>query len=208
MLYYKILATNPDSAKQIIRTLKNSKSWAKTNGNNLEIFTATGNDHTKHILGIAQEFGANITQIEKNQIPKSITQIPKREYVAFDGSVFTDKLGFCLYQKHNNPKLVNTRKERWKNCLGLASNQINKERKVRASKQVVARLEPNQDFNLDGAINSLDILESKLLQAFNEVSETRKNLIKIKEYDKLLADRDDYLKSVKMILNSNHEIKV
>ena len=69
MIYYKIQANNPDSAKQIIRTLKNSNTWVRVNGNPLEIYSATGNDHTKHVTGIANEFNATIAEITKDQIP-------------------------------------------------------------------------------------------------------------------------------------------
>jgi hypothetical protein len=41
MIYYKIKAKEESSATQIIRTLKNSRAWARTNGNPLEIYSCT-----------------------------------------------------------------------------------------------------------------------------------------------------------------------
>jgi hypothetical protein len=203
VIYYRIKAKEESSAKQIIRTLKNSFAWAKTNGNPLEIYSATGSEHTKHIPEIATRFNADVEVIEPGAIPQEIRNqggIPKREYIAFDGQVFTDKMIFLGYERNNNPAKVNTRKERWKNILNKG---VRKERKPRATKtDVVARLEPNQDFNLTGAINSLKILEDKLLQAYNDVAELRPKLEQIQEIEKLLKDKEDYLKSAKIILNS------
>ena len=196
MIYYKIQASNPDSANQIIRTLKNSHTWAKVNGNPLEIFSATGNDHTSHVTGIAQEFNATVSQINKEQIPVEIKAkggIPRREYLAFDGTPFTDKMLLAGYNRSNNPELVNTRHDRWKSLT----------RKPRSAKTaIVHRIEPNQDFNLAGVINSLDALEGRLLEAYNQVSEAKAKLIKVNDIEKLLRDRDEYLRSAKAVLAS------
>jgi hypothetical protein len=199
MIYYKIQAKEENSAIQIIRTLKNSHTWAKSNGNPLEVYSATGNEHQKHIPAIAQEFNATITEIEKDQIPEEIKAhggIPKREYIAFDGTVFTDKMLFNNYQRNNNPELVNTRKNRWKNIL--------KDRKPRLAKKPVTiyRVEPNQDFTLAGVINTLQILEDKLLKAYTEVSEVRKNLTGVADIQKLLQDKQDYLATAKHLLSA------
>jgi hypothetical protein len=201
VIYYRIKAKEESSAKQIIRTLKNSFAWAKTNGNPLEIYSATGSEHTKHIPEIATRFNADVEVIEPGAIPQEIRNqggIPKREYIAFDGQVFTDKMIFSAYERNNNPAKVNTRKERWKNILNK------KERKPRGSEnvEVVGRLEPNQELNISGVKNSLLALEDKLLKAYNEVSELRKSFEKIDEYTKLLQDRNDYIKSAKLILSS------
>jgi hypothetical protein len=202
VIYYRIKAKEESSAKQIIRTLKNSFAWAKTNGNPLEIYSATGSEHTKHIPEIATRFNADVEVIEPGVIPQEIRNqggIPKREYIAFDGQVFTDKMLFSAYERNNNPAKVNTRKERWKNILNKG-----KTRKPRSIKhaETIYRIEPNQDFNLTGAINSLKILEDKLLQAYNEIADLRPKLEKISDIEKLLKDKEDYLKSAKMILNS------
>jgi hypothetical protein len=202
VIYYRIKAKEESSAKQIIRTLKNSFAWAKTNGNPLEIYSATGSEHTKHIPEIATRFNADVEVIEPGAIPQEVRNqggIPKREYIAFDGQVFTDKMTFLGYERNNNPAKVNTRKERWKNILNKG-----KTRKPRSIKQAetIYRIEPNQDFNLIGAINSLKILEDKLLQAYNEIADLRPKLEKISDIEKLLKDKEDYLKSAKMILNS------
>jgi hypothetical protein len=200
MIYYKISAKEENSAKQIIRTLKNSHTWVRSNGNPLELYSATGNDHTKHVLGIATEFNANVSEIDKAQIPQDVANhggIPKREYISFDNQVFTDKMQFSAYERNNNPKHIEGRK-----------NKITKLRKPRANKaEIVARLEPGQDFNMTGVINSLKILEDKLLQAYNEVSDLGKKLSKINEFTQLLKDRDDYLNSARMILNSDHNMR-
>jgi hypothetical protein len=57
---------------------------------------------------------------------------------------------------------------------------------------------------MQGVTNSLQILEDKLLKAYNEVSELKQKFSKLLEYQKLLKDRDDYLNSAKMILNCEH----
>jgi hypothetical protein len=195
MIFYKIQAKEDSSAKQIIRTLKNSRTWVRTNGNPLELYSATGNDHTQHVLNIANQFNAEVKQIDKAEIPVEVKihgGIPKREYISFDNQVFTDKLIFSAYEKNNNPKYAEARK-----------NKVTKQRKPRSNKsETIARLEPNQDFNLTGAINSLKILEDKLLQAYNDIADLRPKLEKVQEIEKLLKDKEDYLKSAKLILNS------
>ena len=196
MIYYKIQAKEENSAKQIIRTLKNSRTWVRTNGNPLELYSATGNDHTKHVLGIASEFNASVVEIDKSKIPQSVILqggIPKREYIAFDGTVFSDKNLFAQYERSNNPEKIKAR----------ASKPV-KERKPRLVKKpdIVYRIEPNHDFNLAGVTDSLAILEDKLLKAYNEVSDLRAKMCKILEYQQLLKDRDDYLNSAKHVLNS------
>jgi hypothetical protein len=201
LIYYKIQAKESESAIQIIRTLKNSNTWARTNGNPLEVYSASGNDHTSHVLGIAKEFNATVAEIEKADIPKEVTLhggVPRREYIAFDGTVFTDKMLFNNYQRNNNPELTSTRKTRWKNIVNR------KERKPRSAKKpdVIYRIEPNQDFTLAGVINTLQILEDKLLKAYTEVSEVRKNLGNVADIQKLLQDKQDYLTSAKHLLTS------
>jgi hypothetical protein len=193
MIYYKILAKEENSAKQIIRTLKNSHTWVRSNGNPLELFSATGNDHNKHVLGIASEFNANVTEIAKSEIPNEVKLkggIPKREYISFDNQVFTDKNLFAQYERNHNPEKVKAR--------------TNKQRKPRSTKNTDTkyRIEPNHDFNLTGVTDSLAVLEDKLMKAYTEVSELRVKMGKILEYQQLLKDRDDYLKSAKHILNS------
>jgi len=115
--------------------------------------------------------------------------IPKREYTSFDNQVFTDKMLFSAYERNNNPKHIEARAK--------------KDRKPRSAKQaeIVARLEPDQPFTLDGVINSLKVLENQLLEAYNEVADLGVKLAKISEFDKLLQNRNDYLKAAKMILN-------
>jgi hypothetical protein len=197
MIYYKITAKENESATQIIRTLKNSNTWVRSNGSPLELYSATGNDHTKHVLGIAGTYNASVTEINKADIPLDVTKhggIPKKEYISFDNQVFTDKNLFAQYERNHNPKYLETRAIRWNN---------KKARKPRATKaEIIARLEPNQEFTLTGAINSLKVLEDKLLQAYNEVADLRPKLEKIQEIEKLLKDKEDYLKSAKLILNS------
>jgi len=200
MIYYKIEAKEIESSKQIIRTLKNSRTWVRSNGNPLELYSATGNDHTSHVIGIANQFNARVKEIAKEEIPESVIKqggIPKREYIAFDNTVFTDKNLFAQYERNNNPEKV---KAREKSIANL------KPRKPRANKtETIYRIEPNQDFTMQGVINSLEILEDKLLKAYNDVSDLGVKLAKISEYDKLLQDRNDYLNAARIILKEKTE---
>jgi hypothetical protein len=204
MLYYRITAKEEQSASQIIKTLKNSNTWARTNGNKLDIYACTGNDHTKHVAGIASQFNASVSQIAKEEIPSELTKqgygLPKREYIAFDGTRFTDKMLYAQYERNHNPKNKHARLDRNadKPDAGIA-----RQRKPRAPKaDIVGRLEPNQPLTMQGVINSLSALEEKLLKAYEEISELRPKLEKIQEYEKLLQDRLDYMKSAKLILGS------
>lgn len=192
MNYYRIDVKEVESATQIIRTLKNSRTWVRSIDDPLVLYAATGNDHNSHVEEISKEFNAVSQKINKSDIPPEITRsggVPKREYKAFDGTMFTDKTLFAHYEKAHNPK--NKR----------AISESTKVRKPRSPKIVRQfRIEPGLSFDFEGVQKSLTILEEKLLQAYNEVSDLRKHFDKIGELNQLLKDRDDYLKSAREIL--------
>ncbi len=208
MIYYKIQAKEESSAKQIARTLKNSRTWVRSNGDSLELYSATGNDHVSHVRGIAQQFNAVAMEISKEDIPASVKEhggIPKREYKAFDGTTFTDKNLYAQYERNNNPKLKDTRAERWQNIINAKAKQgeaqAKREYRRRASKcRTIARLEAGCNLDVEGVLTSLKALEDRLLEAYNTVSEARTKVEKIGDIDKLLKDRNDYLASAKLVL--------
>ncbi len=197
MIFFRIKADNEENLNKIARTLKESRTFARRVDGCL--IAATGNDHTTHVTNIASRFNGDSTQLKREDVKglfPTLRCLPKREYVAFDGTVFSDRVLFAQYERNNNPKNVEAIKQGYAKRL----NTI-KERKPRASKsEVVARLAPNQPMTVDGAIASFEELENKLLSAYNEVTEAKQILTKYNEFKKLLESKNEYKNAIKMIL--------
>lgn len=174
--WYTITSPSPDGVRSVLKSLRTQHLMVRKQDGNL--LACVSNDHQLWLSRVCQDFHANMVVLEK--APEGV-RVPKRE-------VYTTPCNQEVY----DPLLY--------------SNHLRNCPKCKASRgaEVVAKLEPGVEHDLDGVIVSLEVVKDQLLQEFETVDSLVTNLKAYRDakgrVSELHAEVDGRIAAVKLLI--------
>lgn len=184
MIFYKVEAPDENALGKAYIRLRDSRAFVRRTDNILLV--GTGNEHTTFIPGIAKDVGGTAIPIDKDTMRQLMPaiDIPKREeYKSPDGEVFYDKTQYIAY----------LRTLQQKGLLQPLPKKVRKPRKSSGDGEsvIVAKIEPNVSFDLDGILATLKDMTEKAFARATELENIYNNLKTFKDSEDAKAKAEE-----------------
>lgn len=146
--WYSITSTSSEGLRSVLKSLRSQHLMVRKRNDHL--VACVSNNHSHWLSKVCQDFHANLKVLE--EAPEGI-RAPKQEvYLAPCGEELYDPI---LYSHH------------MRSCPQC---------KVAKTAKVVAKLEPGEEFNLNGVIASLEVVRDQLMEKCEMVDSLITNL--------------------------------
>lgn len=182
--WFKVEGKSPTALDNVMKSLRNQKLMVRRyNG---QLFACVNTAHQTWLTKVCSDFNAVARAMEGS--PEG-AHSPKREiYTAPCGEEFYDPI---LYSHH------------YRKCQTCKKAKVPK----LPSPEVVARIEPGQEFNLDGVIASIEATRDRLYEQVETVDNLLKNLAGYRNAKNQLASLETEVKgrvdAVKLLIRDN-----
>lgn len=180
MKWYRITATSPESLDNVRKSLKKQRLMVRdhTHNGDTVLIACVNPEHQVWLSRVCGDFTANLVKLEGP--PTGIREVKKTEYTCVCGEKFYDPL---LYSNHT------------RYCEEAKAKRGAPEKKPPREKvSTVAKLEPGEDFNLEGVISSLEAVRNRLQSNLELVELILGNLQQYKDARVMMMELDAEVK--------------
>ena len=183
--WYKITGASEEGLRNVLKSLRSQRLMVRKQNDHLIACSST--NHQSWLSHVCQDFGASLAILEA--APKGI-RVPRQEvYEAACGEEFYDPI---LYSHH---------------CRKCPKCKVTRPPKPAKGKvKTAAKLEPGQEFNLNGVVASLEIVRERMWEKLELIDKLLDNLKTYRDtkdkLTELTGEADQRIEAVRFLLQT------
>lgn len=177
--WYNITAPNSVALRNVMKSLREQHLMVRKRDDKLIVCAST--DHQVWLSRVCKDFNASLAILDKS--PKGVRIPSEKGYTAPCGMRFFD------------PQMV---------AVHIRYCSVCKTAKREKPREVIAKLEPGIEFNLDGAISSLEVMRDKWWERVETLDNLLTNLKAYRDatekLSELQVETDKRINTVRLLL--------